>query len=301
VRSQLRAGYAASALGRALGLTCVGPDAVFTQVVPMNLARAGTLTFWTRAELPPDLPDGIVVVAQAPPTEVEVTGRTILVSRRPRYDFARALWALETEPGFMNPADQPSSIHPTVQIAPGAYIGKGVTIGAHTKVYPNAVIQDGAIIGERCVIKSCAVIGEEGFGFERDVDGTPLRILHIGRVVIGNDVEIGSLTTVCRGTLHETRIHDHVKIDDHVHIGHNAILGRGAIIAACAEIGAGVELERNSWVGPNVSTIERVVIGEGAVVGIGANVIRSVTPFSVVAGNPAKPLPPKSLQSKEKR
>jgi len=181
-------------------------------------------------------------------------------------------------------------VDPSARIGQGVVLGNGVEIGRNTVIHHNVVIGDDVIIGDNCVIKSCAVIGEDGFGFERDEDGIPIRLVHLGRVIIGNDVEIGSLTTVCRGTLGDTIIHDHVKVDDHVHIAHNVVVHMGAMIIACAEVSGGVEIGAQAWVGPNSSVIQKLKIGEKSTVGIGANVIRAVEAGAVVAGNPARTL-----------
>lgn len=153
---------------------------------------------------------------------------------------------------------------------------------------PFAFIGAETIIGDDCIIKSGAVIGQDGFGFERDESDLPFRIKHLGKVIIGNNVEVGSGTTVCKGTLNDTIINDYVKIDDHVHIAHNVIIKKGAMIIACAEISGGVVINENAWIGPNASIIQKLVIGKKSIVGIGANVIKSVADFTVVAGNPAK-------------
>lgn len=163
-------------------------------------------------------------------------------------------------------------------------------IGADSLIHNNVVIGDGVRVGARCVIKSGAVIGEEGFGFERDELGRPIRLIHLGSVLIGDDVEIGSLTTVCRGTLDDTVIEDFSKIDDHVHIAHNVRVGRSALITACAEVSGGAVIGDEAWLGPNVSVIQKVRIGGKSLVGIGSNVIRDVPLGATVAGNPAKVL-----------
>lgn len=184
-------------------------------------------------------------------------------------------------------------VHPTARVGRGSVLSPGVKVGAGTVIQHNVVIGEGVTIGERCVIKSCAVIGEDGFGFERDETGMPVRLVHLGAVIVGNDVEIGSLTTVCRGTLGDTIIEDFAKIDDHVHIAHNVKVRRAAMVIACAEVSGGVEVAEQSWIGPNASVIQQVRIGEKAVVGIGANVIRDVEDGATVAGNPAKEIHPK--------
>lgn len=139
-------------------------------------------------------------------------------------------------------------------------------------------------------MKSNTVIGEDGFGFVRDDDGTPLRMPHLGTVVIGDRVEIGSLNTICRATLGQTVVENDVKTDDHVHIAHNCIIRSGALITACAELSGGVIVGRNAWIGPNSSVIQKVEIGENSFVGIGSNVTKPVQRDATVAGNPARVL-----------
>jgi UDP-3-O-[3-hydroxymyristoyl] glucosamine N-acyltransferase len=212
-----------------------------------------------------------------------------ILSNEPRLDFARALNFIDKFIGFRWSAADPI-IHPTARIGKNVFLGRGVRIGADTVVYHNAVIGDEVEIGERCVIKSCAVIGEDGFGFERDSNGKAVRLTHIGTVIIGDDVEIGSLTTVCRGTLGNTILRNGCKIDDHVHLAHNVDIGEDAFIIACAEVSGGVKIGQRAWVAPNATVMNQVSIGSDAVVGLGAVVLKSVPINGVVVGNPAKPI-----------
>jgi UDP-3-O-[3-hydroxymyristoyl] glucosamine N-acyltransferase len=214
------------------------------------------------------------------------------VTDNPRLTFAKILIQLEKRVGFIGP-EAPPSIDPSAVISPQAFIGPGVQIGPGSIVMPFVYIGEGTHIGADCIIKSGAIIGQDGFGFERDEDNLPIRLVHLGFVRIGNNVEIGSLTTVCRGTLGNTVIEDHAKIDDHVHVAHNVHIGVGAMVVACAEISGGVILGKGSWVGPNASIIQQKRIGEDALVGIGANVLKDVPNGATVAGNPARLLIPK--------
>ncbi len=212
----------------------------------------------------------------------------ILFSNKPRLDFAKALNWIDKHVGFK--IESSSDIHPTANISSTAIIGKGVKIGKYTTIGHFVVIGDEVEIGDYCVIKSGAIIGEKGFGFERDENGIPVPLIHIGIVRIGNHVEIGALNTVCRATLGVTSIDDFVKTDDHVHIAHNCRVRRGALIAACVEISGGVDVGENVWIGPNSSIIQKVEIGNNAFVGIAANVTKKVDENTTVAGNPAKVL-----------
>ncbi|MNQ31953.1 UDP-3-O-acylglucosamine N-acyltransferase [compost metagenome] len=210
-----------------------------------------------------------------------------LISASPRLDFARALDFIEQAAGYAWSEAEPE-IHPTASIGKNVVLGKGVVIGENARILHNVVIGDEVTIGARSVVKSCAVIGEDGFGFERDEAGRAVRLPHLGRVVMEEDVEIGSLTTVCRGTLGDTVVRRGAKIDDHVHIAHNVDVGEDAFVIACAEVSGGVKLGKQSWIAPNASVLNQLNVGEKAVVGLGAVVVRDVDERSIVAGNPAK-------------
>ncbi len=174
-------------------------------------------------------------------------------------------------------------------IEPGAFVDHSVVIGSNVRVHAGAVIRAFSEMGDNTIIRENAVIGSEGFGFERDADGTPIRLPHLGGVRIGRNVEIGALNSVCAGTIDPTILEDNVKTGFLIHIAHNCAIGEGAIITACAELSGSVTVGKRVWIAPNVSVAEGRQIGEGAIVGIGAVVIKDVEPGAVVAGNPAKP------------
>jgi UDP-3-O-[3-hydroxymyristoyl] glucosamine N-acyltransferase len=272
-------------LARVLGLGAVGPDLPIRSIAPLSMLSEDCLCFSKRPLVDP-LSDRVTVICADPKNAGTAS---VIVSPVPRLDFARALAWIDDNNGIAKPR-VPPIIHPTAKVGNNVFIGDGAIIGAYTVIHHNVVIGGPVSIGERCIIKSCAVIGEDGFGFERDEEGIPIRLVHLGGVLIGDDVEIGSLTTICRGTLGDTVIDDHVKVDDHVHIAHNVRLRRGAMVIACAEVSGGVDVGENAWVGPNSSIIQQLKVGGGALIGIGANVIRDVEPGSTVAGNPAKPI-----------
>jgi UDP-3-O-[3-hydroxymyristoyl] glucosamine N-acyltransferase len=178
-------------------------------------------------------------------------GVSVIGSPDPRFDFIRAQYLLEKSPGFERAA-APPEIHPSARIAPGA------------------------------------VICDTGFGFERDAQNRPLRMVHLGGVRIGDHVEVGALTTVVQGALADTVLEDYVKINDHVHIAHHCRIGEGTIIGGSAYLSGSIRVGRNCWIAPNCSIRQKLVIGDEAIVGIGAVVVRNVEPRSTVYGNPAK-------------
>ncbi len=220
-----------------------------------------------------------------------------VISDNPRLDFARVL--LE----FFVPKAVPS-IAETARIGRNVSLGKDVTIGEYsiigndvvigdgTEIRHHVVIGDNTIIGGECLIKSNTVIGEEGFGFERDEMGVPIRIPHLGRVVIGNNVEIGASTVIARGTLDDTVIENNVKIDDQVFIAHNVFVGKCSMIIAETEISGSAHIGEMTWLGPNCSVMNGITIGNNCFIGLGTVVTKSLPDSVVAAGCPARVIRP---------
>ena len=173
------------------------------------------------------------------------------------------------------------------KIYPQVFIDNNVTIGNHCTIYPGAKIRENVIIGDNSIIRENSVIGGQGFGIEKNKDFKNIKIPHLGGVKIGKHVEIGALTTIVSGTINPTIIEDYVKIDDHVHLAHNCIIKSACIITACSEISGSVTINSNSWLGPNCSIMQKVTIGEGSIVGLGAVVTKSFNKGSILVGNPA--------------
>lgn len=282
----------ASTIAGWCGANWQGIDMQVRTIAPLSAPVDGALCF---ANTAPTQAMNEQVALISMPDALSVAS-CLLVTDRPRLTFAKALDALQRNVGFSKPTASPQ-IDPTAQVSPQAFVGAGVVIGARTVVLPFAYIGEDTVIGDDCVIKSGAVIGQDGFGFERDENNFPLRLVHLGGVIIGNNVEVGCGTTVCRGTLGNTILHDYCKIDDHVHIAHNVVVGVCAMVIACAEVSGGVTIGAGAWVGPNASIIQKMTIGKNSLVGIAANVTKNVPDDSVVGGNPARILRQKTESS----
>lgn len=277
-----------------LGLTLLGPDVAVTRPYPADAAEAGAFVFvkefqerWV--ELLGARKD--ICLLAAPGFAGRVQGG-LIESGSPRLDFARALAR------FFMPREE-RVIAPTARIHPSATIGADVAVGDFTVIGAGVVVGEGTVIrshvviypdtriGKRCLVKSSTVIGEEGFGFEFDAAGVPIRIPHLGRVVLGDDVEIGSMNVIARGTLGDTVLSHRVKTDDHVFIAHNVFIGENSVVIAGAEVSGSVKIGRDVWIAPQATIINKVSIGDRAMVGIGAVVTRSVEAGMIVVGNPA--------------
>lgn len=173
-----------------------------------------------------------------------------------------------------------------VVVYPGAYIGRDTHIGQGTLIYPNVTIREETVIGARCILHAGAAIGSDGFGFV-PLDGRWTKIPQVGRVVIGDDVEVGSNTAIDRATFGETRIGRGTKIDNLVQIGHNVTIGEHCALAGMAGIAGSATLEDAVQVGASAGVKGHITVGHGATVAARGGVVKSVEPGSVVSGFPA--------------
>ena len=285
----------ASDIAAFLALPLNGPDIVINAPSSLRSASMGSLVFAnTYSDATLDALEGLESICALVGEEFRgYLPCSYIIVENPRLAFAKVAKRF-----FVSPL--------THRIASTAIIGKNVTMGARvsigefTVVNDNTVIGDdselrnhvvisaGTQIGERCLIKSHAILGEEGFGFEYDKASIPVRIPHFGRVLIGNDVEIGASTVIARGTLDDTVIGENTKIDELVFIAHNVQIGPSCMVISKAQISGGVIIGRKCWIGPNASIRDGLTVGDNALIGIGAVVTKSVLNNVTVAGNPAR-------------
>lgn len=273
-----------SAVARFLGAKLSGADFNLSNVSSFYKASENTLVFIKKKKF--TVPEFAHLLILCPPNPVlDIVNSKAQISyiqvENPKLAFAKVLREFFVTEIMMG-------IHPTAIIADDAIVHPNVSIGAYSIIESNVVIKKGtvvnnhvvirrnALIGENCYIKSGSVIGEDGFGFAFECDETPIRVPHIGNVIIGNNVEIGANCTVARGTLDDTVIGDDVKIDDQVHIAHNCFIGEKSIITACSELSGSVILGEQVWIGPNSSIIQNTNIGDKALVGIGSVIDQNV-------------------------
>ncbi|MDR2015720.1 MAG: UDP-3-O-(3-hydroxymyristoyl)glucosamine N-acyltransferase [Azoarcus sp.] len=162
--------------------------------------------------------------------------------------------------------EEGAEIGEEVLIGANCYVGCGVRIGRGTRLAPNVTIYAGCVLGENCIIHAGAVIGSDGFGFAREAEGRWVKIPQIGRVVIGDDVEIGSNTSIDRGALEDTVIGNGVKLDNQIQVAHNVHIGEHTAmagssgIAGSSRVGARCMIGGQSGISGHVTVVDDVIV-----------------------------------------
>jgi UDP-3-O-[3-hydroxymyristoyl] glucosamine N-acyltransferase len=239
-------------------------------------------------------------------------GMALLVSQAPYRAYALAAQAfyppLPVEPRRAPSAaiDATALVPDDCEIGPHVVIESGVRLGRRCRVSANTVIATGVEIGEDCriganaTLSHCLIgsrvvlhpgvrIGQAGFGFAPDSQA-PIKVPQLGRVLIGDDVEIGANTTIDRGSGHDTVIGSGSMIDNLVQIGHNVVLGRCCILAGQVGISGSTRLDDFVMVGGQGGLAGHLHIGSGARIAAKSGLMRDVPAGQTVCGSPAVPL-----------
>jgi UDP-3-O-[3-hydroxymyristoyl] glucosamine N-acyltransferase len=286
---------------------------IITDVAPLETAGAEDITFLDNrkylAAFAGSRAGAALIqerdVPRAPP------GMALLVTPEPYKAFARAAQSFYPEPPA-RPGPAPSAIidpsatvaddceiGPYVLIEAGARIGARCRIGAHTVVGVQVELGEDCRVGPQVTLSHCLIgsrvvlhpgvrIGQPGFGFAPDPAG-PVKVPQLGRVIIGDDVDIGANTTIDRGSGHDTVIGPGSMLDNLVQIGHNVVLGRGCILAAHVGISGSTRLGDFVMVGGQVGFAGHLSIGEKVRIGAQSGIMRDVAAGETVIGTPAVP------------
>lgn len=239
-------------------------------------------------------------------------GMTLLLSEAPYMTYAKISRAFHPVPPLEAGIAATATVDPSAflgagcRVDPGAVIGRNVRLGARCHVGANAVIGDGVEMGDDCTIGPCASvthsligsrvyiytgarIGQDGFGFASGAGGH-LRIPQLGRVVIGDDVEIGANTTIDRGSGPDTMIGAGCMIDNLVQIGHNVQLGRGCVIVSQVGISGSVKLGDFVVIGGQAGLAGHLAVGSGTKIAARSGVHSNIPAGVEVGGAPAVPI-----------
>jgi UDP-3-O-[3-hydroxymyristoyl] glucosamine N-acyltransferase len=274
-------------------------------IAPLDGATASHITFLSNPKLRSRAAQtnaAALILSDADDALVDTAYRGArVVVKNPYAYFARvAQWFEEQQAKPVKPGIHPSAVidasarvsplavigpHATVEeyavigdhvrIDAGCFIGSGASIGAGTHLYAHVSFYAGCEIGERGIIHSGAVIGADGFGFANDA-GAWLKIPQTGRVMIGDDVEIGANTTIDRGALADTVIEDGVKLDNQIQIGHNCHIGAHTAMAGCVGVAGSATIGKFCTFGGAAMVLGHLTIADRVHVSSGSLVSRSI-------------------------
>jgi UDP-3-O-[3-hydroxymyristoyl] glucosamine N-acyltransferase len=282
-----------------LGGVLVGEDVVVNRVSSVANAQNGHVTFLTETKYLAALTMTKASAVILSEENQHLTELPRIVNDNPYAYFAKvsALLnpALEVTPGIAASAVIDStvqvpascSIGPNVVIeadvelgegvviGSASVVGKGASIGADSRIQSNVVIYDGCHIGRSCNVASGTVIGADGFGYANQ-SGAWVKIPQVGRVIIGNNVDIGANSTIDRGALDDTIIEDGVKLDNLIQVGHNCIIGEHTVIAGCVGIAGSAKIGKRCRIGGAAMILGHLEIADDVTVSPGSMITRSL-------------------------
>ncbi|OAB29473.1 UDP-3-O-[3-hydroxymyristoyl] glucosamine N-acyltransferase [Flavobacterium fryxellicola] len=174
-----------------------------------------------------------------------------------------------------------------VKIYPNCFLGDNVTVGNNVVLFAGAKIYSETVIGNNCTIHSGAIIGSDGFGFAPNPDGTYTKIPQIGNVIIEDNVDIGSCTTIDRATMGSTIIRKGVKLDNQIQIAHNVEIGENTVIAAQTGVAGSTKIGKNGLIGGQVGISGHLTVGDNVRIQAQAGVGRNIKDNEILQGSPA--------------
>jgi UDP-3-O-[3-hydroxymyristoyl] glucosamine N-acyltransferase len=281
------------------------PNIVVEGIAPLADAGATHISFLSNSKLRALAAQSGAAALIVTPQDDAVVAATYegarIVTKNPYAYFARAaqyfasLTAFVPAPGI----DPTASVHPDAAVDPSAFIGPHVTIeagaqvgagvmidagcfvgreaviGADTHLFANVTFHARCAIGARGILHSGAVIGTDGFGFAME-DGVYIKIPQTGRVVIGDDVDIGANTCIDRGALADTVIEDGVKLDNQIQIGHNCRIGAHTAMAGCVGVAGSAIIGKHCTFGGAAMVLGHLTIADNVHISSGSMVSRSI-------------------------
>ena len=307
-------GYTLAELAAKSGATLDGDGTIrLTRVATLERAGPGAIAFLANPRYGSQLATTHASAVIVAPGDARRTSLPKLVTPTPYLAYARIAAVLHP------PVAPKSGVHPSAVVDPGATIatgasvgphatvaagavigegasigagaaiGRDVRIGARTRIDARVVVYDGCAIGADAIVYAGAVIGADGFGLAED-GGRWLRVPQVGRVIVGDRVEIGANTTIDRGAIDDTVIGDDVKLDNLIQIGHNCVIGDGTAIAGCTGIAGSTRIGKRCRIGGAANISGHLSIADGTTLGGMETVMSSIEKAGIYSG--AYPLQP---------
>ncbi|RJF95404.1 UDP-3-O-(3-hydroxymyristoyl)glucosamine N-acyltransferase [Noviherbaspirillum saxi] len=281
------------------------PEIEVSGIAPLDAATASHITFLSNPKLralAAQTQAAALILSSDDDAVISATyDGARIVTNNPYAYFARVaqLFAEQQAIPPVHGIHPTASVHPDAQIAPdasigpqvtieadaivasgavidaGCFVGRNARVGEGTHFFANVSFQAGCEIGRRGIIHSGAVIGADGFGFAKE-NGAWVKIPQTGRVVIGDDVEIGANTTIDRGALADTVIEDDVKLDNQIQIGHNCHIGAHTAMAGCVGVAGSAKIGKNCTFGGAAMILGHLTIVDNVHISSASMVSRSI-------------------------
>ncbi|MEY3941889.1 MAG: hypothetical protein RIR07_775 [Bacteroidota bacterium] len=279
----------ASEWATVLGGTLEGPDLVVEAACTLDFGFAGGLSFlanpsyrraWAASAA------GVVLADLKTPIPNGYRGSVLRVAN------PYAAWAEVLSSGI-HPvawtADRPAGVDPSAVLAPGVVLAADVVVGPRSVLHPGVVLYPGTVVGADCILHANVVLGSDGFGFVPPHGSAAgwTKIPHLGRVRLGDHVELGAGTCVDRAVVGETVVGDGSKLDNLCQIGHNVRIGRHCVLAGQVGVAGSAVLEDYVVVGGQAGIAGHLTVGRGSRIGAQSGVAKSLAPGSEVLGSPA--------------
>lgn len=282
-------------------------------VANLQFATPGQISFLSNAKYRQYLAtaSATAVLVTADDLPFIAPGVAALVVKDPYVAFAKVAQRLDSTPAVANAIHPTAVIDPSAklaaevaiganaviaagvslgkgaQIGAGSYIGQQAKIGSNSKIWPNVTVYHGVEIGDNCIVHSGAIIGADGFGFANE-SGNWLKIPQVGKVIIGDDCEIGANTTIDRGAIENTQIGNNVIIDNLCQIAHNVSIGDHTALAGCTVVAGSTTIGRYCIIGGAAVINGHIDICDGAHISGMAMVMKPITEKGVyTSGIPA--------------
>ena len=214
-------------------------------------------------------------------------GKALLISDDPFRDFNKLTKFFKPFEKALNSIASSAKIGPNTVIQPNVFIGNNVTIGDNCLIHPNVTIYDNCIIGNNVIIHAGTVLGSDAFYYKKREAGFD-KLISGGRVVLEDDVELGSLCTVDKGVTGDTTIKKGTKLDNQVHVGHDTVIGEKCLIASQTGIAGCVVIEDEVTLWGQVGTNSGITIGKKAVIMGQTGVTKSVAGGKSYFGTPVE-------------
>ncbi len=219
--------------------------------------------------------------------------QNVLLVDHPREAFQQILSAFFGKK-WTPTVEKTAIIHSSVEVPPSCYVGhyvvieEGVMVDENCFIGHHSVIHENTIIGKGVTIGTHNTIGGAGFGYTQNESGIYNQFAHLGNVVLEDNVTIHNNTCIDRAVIGSTVISEGAKIDNLVHIAHGVTIGKHTLVIANSMIAGSTKIGDNCWIAPSASVLNKLHVGDGSTVGIGAVVLKDVPSDTIVFGNPAK-------------